>query len=321
MKPGTFQLWATSILIVCVGGCSPHHSIVSSTSTASSPASTAPIKPPAAPPSAPSVTTGLVVISQPNGRGPWLEGLIDPASGQYSQVGSFNLNYDMSQIDPMKFSADFLRYATNRQVGSSDHIGWADQNRGFTDINKGESTPSEFGGDPPVYDEIGFDGSGNFFYDRRDAASANPAYFKLPAGHSNATEAVPSDITADYGRFTRNGNGELVSLNSTCSPPNGWLSSNTYVSDGGGGVNIFKEDVTNDNSSNACTHIISTPLLPTTNTSSVRYPRPSPDGTKVAFVRNGTELWLVDTSGSGTPTKVEVKGFDFTADDVLIGWK
>lgn len=62
-------------------------------------------------------------------------------------------------------------------------------------------------------------------------------------------------------------------------------------------------------------------LLPTTNESSVSSPVVSPDKKRIAFLRGGSELWIVNADGQGQPVRVPVSGINLDKDSTLLSWR
>jgi hypothetical protein len=63
------------------------------------------------------------------------------------------------------------------------------------------------------------------------------------------------------------------------------------------------------------------PLLPSTNTSGISDAVLSPDSRRVAFRRNNSELWVVDTTGHRQPTQVVLQNIQLDGNTNIIDWK
>jgi hypothetical protein len=139
----------------------------------------------------------------------------------------------------------------------------------------------------------------------------------VPAGQTSGGEPVELPFGGSAWQYTRDGNGVIhLGINCVSSEQNPWISPTEYVTTTEN--QIFKRSVAD--SQHGCES--GTPLLPTTNTSKIGEAVPSPNGQEVAFRRNGSELWIVSSSGGGSPRQVNVTGIDMSNRSIaLIDWK
>jgi hypothetical protein len=265
----------------------------------------------------PATPAGIVVVSFEEPSSP-VVGVIDPTSGRYSQGATLNISpqtFGVADRGTAKLAPDWSRYAVTRQVGDVPHAGWVDPQAKFTDVNAQTPVPGE---GSVSFDAIGFDGMGNFFY--RMTQNDQSTIYKLPNGQTSGGEAVPYLPSGADSGFKRDGAGRLVELPSCPTFAAEWVSPTDYLHVSADGTQIFRTKVAETPALRDCDTPVGTPLLPPTNNSQVSDPVASPDGTKVAYLRDGSELWTVDANG-GNPVRVNVSGIDLaSAKTTLTGW-
>lgn len=327
---------AAAVMAVCMcalAACSPNGAKSSpSTSQGDKPSGPTASTDNSLPPSAsPSSATGLMLESKDPSH---VEiGFIDPVSGRYHQAVNFSNIQDASggTLDlsqDIRLAPDLSRYAVARQITFGVmHAGWVDAGGNFTDINAG-TDPGPFGGMPPSFLPIGFDGQGNFFYFYQGGAT-EPKVFEVPAGQT--TGAKPTDKSFNYVNYiTRDKSGNLQDL-SVCRDAT-ILNANEYLysPDTTQIYRISSEDALNG----GCGRRGGVPLLPTTNTTTMVVSRAAnSEGNSVAFLsldtlhqQNG--LWTVGVGG-GQPTQLQLTGINLQVlgppgagtSMKLIGWK
>jgi hypothetical protein len=261
--------------------------------------------------SSPRVTSGILALTNAGAKKTY--GFIDPNSGQYSEVASFNIP---SGINPTPFgdailaSPDFTKYAFTKSVNTEpgSTAGWIDAAGNFTAVSP-TVTPGAFGGSPPLFTAIGFDGAGNFYY-----KSESAEVYKLAAG--STTDA--QKITLAYPNAA-NQAGAFLNYDGTMqfgctSPVKSWLGPNAIVSEVGSvGVSnqIVKWIVTGRDKIGCPTDAKDTTnLLPATNTVSVADAVGNRDGTQVAFKYankdNTSSLYIIAADGTSQPKKVNL---------------
>lgn len=258
-------------------------------------------------------------------------GLIDPDTGVYSARVTFdvtNWQRALPSVD-LGLSPDFTKFAVTMGVGKQLHAGWVDTTGKFTDVNLGE-TLDDFEG-VEAFEAVGFDQSGDFFYIKQ--TNTNKDVYKVPAGATSGGQMIQSQSLLPAVPW-RHGNGSIVFDGvdragvavSGCLRDVGWLAPDTYLVVSRD-HQIYKSNVANAEGIASCGDGKGIPLLPATNTTFVKDPKGSPDGTRVAFVRHlggGAsgdvgELYIVSADGSATPEKVNLRGVNLDANNVLLG--
>ena len=265
--------------------------------------------PPISTPPSPPVASGIVVVSVEDAASPVI-GFIDPSSGNYTQGPTLNVSpqsFGVSDGGDIRLAPDWSRYAVTRQVGDVGHAGWVDRHGKFTDVNVAS-------------DAIGFDGLGNFFY--RVEENDQSSIYVLPNGQTSGGEPAPYLPSGDGIVFKRDGTGRLFDLSSCPTFAAHWLTPTEYLHVSTDGMQIFRTNVAETPGLRDCDSPLGTALLRADNTSPVSSPVASPDGTRVAYLRDGGELWIVDGKDGGNPTRVNVTGIDLgpTGKSVLEGW-
>lgn len=308
---------ALTTLLALVSGCSSSEqptpsSSASSTSAAATSSSTSSVT---AAPVPPTPRVGIVVQSKLKGLKPEL-GVIDPVTGEYGELATFDLPSDTSGVaegfprNVVETAPDLERVAITTRAGA----GWVDRLGAFTNVNV-EAAPGPFGGAAATYSAIGFNGRGDFFYER-SAPDTGREVYRLPFGQTGPGTKEPTTDLLDAW-ITRDGNGELVVASVTCLiGPGNWFSPTEYVF-----VDGQTQLVRTIAAAPACSSDGGTALLPQANTSQVSNPVVSPDGASVAFRRNADEIWVTSAAGGGEPRQLAVTGasIDFS-DAYLIGW-
>jgi hypothetical protein len=204
----------------------------------------------------------------------------------------------------VRLAPDWSRYAVSRDVEGLRRAGWVDAQTKFTDVAAGEA--------------IGFDAMGNFFY--RVMQDDQSLVYRLPNGQTSGGAPVSYLPSGAGSVFKRDGTGRLVDVSSCPTFAADWLSSTDYLH--ALGTQIFRTNIGTTPGLVDCESPVGTPLLPADTTSAVSDPVASPDRTKVAYLRDGSQLWMVDAKGGRNPTRVNVSGIDLGAarNTVLAGW-
>jgi len=253
---------------------------------------------------------------------------IDPSTGAVVEVASFVFpdNVKGSGSSKARLAPDLTRFAALKTLDGFTHAGWLDLNGNFTDVNAGAPEPDEFGGRPDSFSPLGFDGDGNFFFAERASGSiaenhGDSGYrvFKLPKGQSTmeAAELFTADSALSPGTWDLDAAGNFQRYGTQCLGFGGeWLNGQEFVF--ANGTQIYKKNAAEDDT--RCEQAVGVPLLPQTNTSEVSNPIVSPDGSQVAFVRQGAELWTVSSSGAERPSRVATD-FQMGRQQELIGWR
>jgi hypothetical protein len=125
------------------------------TSTPNASASTAP--------SPVKVTSGILALSSIGIKR--IYGFIDPNSGQYSEAVTFtiptNATEQGSSFGALAASPDLTKFAVTSMANGQSAAGWIDSSGQFTAVTASVAG-GPFGGNPPSYSAIGFDGAGNY---------------------------------------------------------------------------------------------------------------------------------------------------------------
>lgn len=255
-------------------------------------------------PQAPSsgAKSGILVMTG-GGQSTQTYGFIDPNSGKYSEVASFTVTNIGLASGQTAVSPDFTKVAATNQ----GKVGWVDTSGNFTDVTPKVDTGA-FGGNPPSFATVGFDGAGNFFY--VETTSHGMETYKLAAGSTSNAQKISSEmLTNTNGELTYDGS-MLVGCNTVVN----WLGPDYSVQANGNQINKLR---VSGQDSKGCPTVDSystaTTLLPTSNTVTVTNAVGNHDGTKVAFMYSGSSmnnsepgLYIVSADGSGQPTKVNL---------------
>lgn len=260
-------------------------------------------------------TSGILTLLNTGKR---TYGFIDPSSGEYSEVVSFDSNGATVIDSAVGVSPDLTKLAATKSADGQQSAGWIDSSGNFTQASPKVETGT-FGGSPPSFDAIGFDDAGNFYY-ATHTGTANSEAYKLAPGSTTNPQKVSSMLYSSMGVLNYDGSmavGCEVSIN--------WLGPNNSVTSGG--TQIYKETTGRD--AQGCpTQTGNTPLLPKTNNVSVSNAVGNHDGTKVAFLYSGSTgsssdagLYIVDADGSSQPTKVNVTDQSAVSQMTFLRWK
>jgi hypothetical protein len=318
-------------VIVLAGGCSssgpsnspseqqptshqaaPDSAGTDQTSTPNASASTAP--------SPAKVTSGILALSSIGNKR--IYGFIDPDSGQYSEAVTFtiptNATEQATSFEALAASPDLTKFAVTSMVNGQSAAGWIDSSGQFTAVTASVAG-GPFGGNPPSYSAIGFDGAGNYYYQQNSQGAMYTDAYEVSAGSTSDAQklTVTPPAAADHGAAL-NSDGSLLF---GCENMTGnWLDANTRVMAIAPGTQIAKVALAGRENggcpiapaSNEVT------LLPTTNTAMVHNPVASPDGSKVAFfyddpdrvTHNIPTVYIVGTDGKSQPTLVNLSESD-----------
>jgi hypothetical protein len=298
------------------GGGSTSNSSAHSSSS-SDPASAPSNGPASAPSNGPSgqaasgVTSGILTLTGTPGN-VFTYGFIDPNSGNYSKVASFNVSECVCSSGEQIFaSPDFKRFAFTKNVGGHQDAGWIDTKGNFTDVTT-HANPGAFGGRPTNFTAIGFDGTGNFYYEAIATQATDNDFFKLPAGSTSNPEKIQhGNLSSAY--LNQDGSVEIP-VKSCIQPiwagPNKMLDVPAAGYPHGVGTQIDKVDAVKDTSTGCVKSANPVPLLPKTNTTVVENAVSNRNGTQVAFKYDSqnlkTDLYIVTADGSSQPKKVPV---------------
>lgn len=254
-------------------------------------------------PGAPSpggVKSGILTMTNDISKGRTY-GFIDPSSGKYSEVASFSDPWTPGEDIRMDIavSPDFTKLAVNG-VDSQPGIGWIDTSGKFTNVTPKVDT-GPFGGSPPDFGAIGFDGAGNFFYYK--TSSTGIEAYKLAPGSTTNAQKVGALESYLSGSLNYDGSMQLG-----CSGVH-WLGPNN-VALAPLGTQIAKAPSTRDEDGCPTPGNDQTDLLPKTNNVKVGEPVGNHDGTKIAFKyfggQSGASLYIVAADGNSQPTKVNL---------------
>jgi hypothetical protein len=266
--------------------------------------------PPGQAPSA--VTSGILTLTGTPGH-VFTYGFIDPNSGNYSKVASFDVSQCVcSSGEQIYVSPDFKRFAFTKNVDGHQDAGWIDTKGNFTDVTT-HANPGAFGGRPTNFTAVGFDGTGNFYYEAIATQATDNAYFKLTAGSTTNPEKIKQG-NLSFAYLNQDGSVEIP-VKSCFQPiwagPNKMLDISGVGHPHGVGTQINKADAVKDASTGCVTASANAvPLLPKTNTTVVENAVSNRDGTQVAFKYDTqslkTDLYIVAADGSSQPKKVPV---------------
>lgn len=257
----------------------------------------------------------LVATGDTTGR---TYGLIDPSSGNYSKVASFN--YDSlktglggvsgSDIGDVKLSPDFTKLAATETIDGQQSAGWIDTSGNFTRVTPKFETGA-FGGNAPSYQSVGFDGAGNYYYIK--ITGGNFEGYKLAAGSTSNAQKVASGAGNEvFSVGVLNYDGSMLLQ---CGIRLNWLGPNYAVQASNTQINKVAIKGTDDKGCpQTDTSASPIPLLPKENTASVANVVGNHDGTKVVFKYLGAyshdidnpSLYTVNADGSSQPTKISL---------------
>jgi hypothetical protein len=275
------------------------------------------------------VRSGILALIGPSNTSVVKYGFIDPDSGTYSEVASFNTSECLcSGRGEIYVSPDFTKYAITKTVSGHQDAGWIGTNGQFTDVTTHEN-PGEFGGRPSNFSAIGFDGAGNFYYEAIAAQATDDEFFKLPAGSTSNPEKIQHGNLASW--YLDQDGSIKISLKVCFQPvwagPNKVLEVSGVGYTHGVGTQINKADAAPDTSTGCVKSANPVPLLPKTNTAVVDNAVSNRDGTQVAFKlqsqSGGQDLYTVAADGAGQPKKVPLSnsGGAPLAQVVLLNWR
>jgi hypothetical protein len=228
-------------------------------------------------------------------------GFIDPSSGQYSEVVTFNIPSDggTQAFENVAASPDLTKYAFTKKVSDDKPAaaGWLDSAGKFTAATP-SVTPGAFGGNSPEYTAIGFDGAGNFYYRLKFGD-----VYKLAAG--STTNATKVTVSGDSSGPFLGYDGNML----FCHLPNlGLLGPNAMVETEGN--QLVKQDIKSRDDSGCPSFGDSRiKLLPATNTAQIDNGISNRDGTQVAFKyhkADGTSLYIVGADGGSEPKPIQL---------------
>ncbi|MCU1640338.1 MAG: hypothetical protein JWN03_613 [Nocardia sp.] len=234
-------------------------------------------------------------------------GFIDPGSGKYSQVASFDVSTCANTCDTgntLSVSPDLKRFAFTKKVDGHDSAGWIDASGTFTNVTPA-SALGPFGGTQPDFESIGFDGASNFYY--RQPGSPVDNYYEIPAGATSNPQAVAH---GHLGGPYLNYDGTIVFPTADCGTLI-WLGGPNKVIDAKD-TQVYRSDVVKDPATNCFTASNRTPLLPTTNTAVLTNPVSNHDGTQIAFKyldpqgTGQTSVYVITVDGSSPPKKLDL---------------
>jgi hypothetical protein len=268
---------------------------------------------PAEPSSVAPGVAGIVVVSFEEPSSP-VVGFIDPSTGRYVHGATLNIapqSFAARDRGSIAMAPDWSRFAVTRPVDGMPHAGWVDPQSKFTDVT---SSPNG------TTTAIGFDGMGNFFY--RTTTGGASSIIAVPNGQTSGAEPVSYVPKSDTAVLKRDGTGRLVDVSACPTFAATWVSPTDYVHVSPDRTQIYRTNVIDTYGLRGCDAAIGNALLPTDDTGTVSEPVASPDGQKVAYLRNDSELWVVDASGTGTPTRLNVSGIDLGTSHktMLAGW-
>ena len=266
------------------------------------------------------VTSGILAfVSNGNKQ---IYSFIDLNSGKYSEAVTFTIpSAAAAQARPaprVAASPDLTKFAVTSMVNGQSMAGWIDPSGQFTAVTT-STTPGAFGGNPPSYSAIGFDGAGNYYYKKNSQGAMYTEVYKVPAGSTSNAQQVtltpPS--AADHG-VAVNSDGSLLFGCETSGYS--WLNANTVVMAVAPGTQIAKVPLAG-RFPGGCPNLpgaSGVPLLPASNTATVHDPVANSDGTKVAFFyddpdrvkHNFPTLYIVGTDGKSQPTMVNLSESD-----------
>jgi len=318
-------------VIVLAGGCS-------SSGPSSSPSGQAPTSHQGAPgsagadqtpapnasarvaPSPAKVTSGILALSSVGNKR--IYAFIDPNSGQYSEAVTFTIpstgSVQGSTFPRLAASPDLTKLAVSSMANGQLMAGWIDSSGQFTAVTAA-ADGGAFGGIPPSYAAIGFDGAGNYYYKKNSQGARYTEVYEVSAGSTSNPQQLTMTPpgAADHG-VALNSDGSLLF---GCENMTGnWLDANTMVMAIAPGSQVAKVAVAGREKGGCPITPASNevPLLPATNSAMVHDPVANSDGTKVAFFyddpdrvkHNFPTVYTVGTDGKSQPTLVNLSESD-----------
>lgn len=225
-------------------------------------------------------------------------GFVDPATGQYSDYKSFNTaNFGTAPLK-LAFSPDFSKLAVQKPMNSTQHAGWIDADGVFTDVNA--DVPFDPFAAKVFFTVIGFDGKGDFFYEKHTDARAAEV-FRVAAGSTGPATPITTTVELPGRHLLADG---TIDLNGTtpCIPLDNenynWLSPNEFLVAGGSStLDLVRPSADCEDRVN---------LMPSTSEVKVAGPMPKSDGHTVAFigeVPTGLTIFTVDARSPGGQPK------------------
>ena len=247
---------------------------------------------------------------------------IDPNSGQYSEAVTFTIPTTPttfgSSFPGLAASPDLTKLAVTSTLNGQSAAGWQDSSGKFTAVTTSADVGA-FGGNPPVYAAIGFDGAGNYYYKKNSQGAMYTEVYEVSAGSTGNAQKVTMTPpgAADHG-VALNSDGSLLFGCGTMGYS--WLNANTVVMAMAPGTQIAKIPLSG-RQTGGCPNIPganAVPLLPASNTAMVHDPVANSDGTKVAFFyddpdrvkHNFPTVYIVGTDGNSPPTMVHLSESD-----------
>jgi hypothetical protein len=318
-------------VIILAGGCS-------SSGPSGSPSAQAPASHQAAPggagadqtpaphasasvaPSPVRVTSGIMAQSRVGNK--WIYGFIDPNSGQYSEAVTFTVPANATAqgipFRALAASPDLTKFAVTSMVNGQTMAGWIDSGGQFTAVTTA-AAGGAFGGIPPSYTAIGFDGAGSFYYKKNSQGARYTELYEVSAGSTDNPQQVTMTPPGAVDRGAAlNSDGSLLF---GCENMTGnWLDANTMVMAVAPGTQIAKAAVAS-HAKGGCPFTPASGevmLLPVTNSAMVHDPVANADGTKVAFFyddpdrvkHNFPSVYIVGTDGKSQPALVNLSESD-----------
>ncbi|WP_139797904.1 hypothetical protein [Mycobacterium noviomagense] len=242
-------------------------------------------------------------------------GFIDPGSGNYSKIASFNLANTAGgvgglQTGDVSLSPDLTKLAATEMIDGQRSAGWIDTSGNFTRVTPKFETGA-FGGNAPSYQSVGFDGAGNYYYTKITGGDVEG--YKLAAGSTSNAQKVASGTGNEvFSTGVLNYDGSMLLQ---CGIRVNWLGPNYAVEASTTQINKVAIKGTDDK---GCPQIDTTasktPLLPQGNVADVKDAIGNHDGTKVVFKYLGPSaheidnpsLYTVNADGSSQPTKINL---------------
>jgi Protein of unknown function (DUF2510) len=271
-------------------------------------------------PSPVKVTSGILALSLVGNKR--IYGFIDPNSGHYSEAVTFTIpstgSVQGSTFPRLAASPDLTKLAVSSMANGKLMAGWIDSSGQFTAVTTA-ADGGAFGGIPPSYSAIGFDGAGNYYYKKNSQGAMYTEVYEVSAGSTSNPQQLTMTPpgAADHG-VALNSDGSLLF---GCENMTGnWLDANTLVMAIAPGSQVAKVAVAGREKGGCPITPASNevPLLPATNSAMVHDPVANSDGTKVAFFyddpdrvkHNFPTLYIIGTEGKSQPTLVNLSESD-----------
>jgi hypothetical protein len=311
-------------VLVLAGGCSSSGSSSSPskqepTSHQASPGTAGADQNASAPAAPPPVKMTSGILAYVSNGSKQIYAFLDPNSGKYSEAVTFTIPSAAAAggvpAPRVAASPDLTKFAVTSMVNGQSMAGWIDPGGQFTAVTT-STTPGAFGGNPPSYTAIGFDGAGNYYY-KKNSQGANTEVYKVPAGSTSNAQQVTLTVpgAADHG-VANNADGSLLFGCEVLGYS--WLNANTVVMSWG--TQIAKVPLAG-RFPGGCPNLpgaSGVPLLPASNTATVHDPVANSDGTKVAFFyddpdrvkHNFPTVYIVGADGNSQPTMVNLSESD-----------